>query len=407
MKTILTVVLFVSLLLGPSLRAETLPSVSAPAGFDEGTETRLTPAQVQEILPWATNSKQTLEDLLELIKTLSDRQAKAKLIAGFQSIVVASAPRRTETLLRVVLDRGLKIVGEIDQAADLGIPGTLAQEVRLLKLTAKLAISYFQNEGDLVSLPYARFGADYARFLMNLDDALFAARAQYRVAVTALGLLQWDLFRDQNKLTFAPEINKIYQFLQNMPNEEARISDQDAVMQLRQVRKIFQLVNASLDHEAGTAPVMKQCQNMDLRKAPENTICRTYKTGAQWQLVTRTEKGHEVWKDINTGLLWSDTLDSHSNFDTAQDRCHAHDSFDARGQLADVNFVVPSADDFITAEQDGIREVVPNMKYQFFWSSSVNPNYAGTAFGFDGDYGNVVGFDRSSLDGSVRCVSGR
>ena len=60
--------IFILLSITPQLALSkdvTVPVIQPPAGFDEGTETRLASNQVDEILPWATNSKIQLKDLLE------------------------------------------------------------------------------------------------------------------------------------------------------------------------------------------------------------------------------------------------------------------------------------------------------------------------------------------------------
>src|SRR4051812_35477675 len=92
-------VILVSLFSGTATgSAESLPPITAPAGFDEGLETQLTADQVGTILPWAQNSETTLKDLLETTRSFSYREARDTLVRGIQDVVLASAPKRTELL---------------------------------------------------------------------------------------------------------------------------------------------------------------------------------------------------------------------------------------------------------------------------------------------------------------------
>ncbi|MBI2606830.1 MAG: hypothetical protein HYW49_12195, partial [Deltaproteobacteria bacterium] len=60
----------------------------------------------------------------------------------------------------------------------------------------------------------------------------------------------------------------------------------------------------------GLNPNCTECRAKQL--AEGKVACEEIKTtanGSVWELVTRTESGHEVWKDRQSGLTFSDTLD--------------------------------------------------------------------------------------------------
>lgn len=150
------------------------------------------------------------------------------------------------------------------------------------------------------------------------------------------------------------------------------------------------------------AQVAKPCGNIDLRKAAEQATCQTTK-GTIFQLVKRTSDGKEVWKDTKSGLIWSDRLDKTYSQYNALNACSDYSTMNARGNLEYVSFSLPSKADFETAENDGIREVLPNMKDHYFWSSSVFPYDSYVAYGFGGSYSGFVAGFRSNGN-SVRCV---
>src|SRR4051812_23356462 len=94
-------------LLSCQAQAADLPKIQAPAGFDEGTQTTLDASQIADILPWAKNSELALRDLLDYIRPLGLRESKEALVRGIESVVLASAPKGTETLMRYTLNRAL------------------------------------------------------------------------------------------------------------------------------------------------------------------------------------------------------------------------------------------------------------------------------------------------------------
>lgn len=172
---------------------------------------------------------------------------------------------------------------------------------------------------------------------------------------------------------------------------------------------------------------------------------------ATWKLVTR-KNGSETWRDERTGLLWSDNMPSGSyNWcrasgssgggplaeDDPSDYCDnagyqdqttpysvcaevagfqspdgedyaAGTSYaDAKGGMGllsatSVRWRLPTKTDYMQADIDGIRFVLPNMN-NAFWSASVYSSTRDYAWVFSG-YDGVMYYEfRISLNG-VRCV---
>ena len=92
-----------------------------------------------------------------------------------------------------------------------------------------------------MNLPFAQFGMEYAVFLMELNKSVLDASAQYEIGITALGLLQWDLYRDSARQAYAPAIMRIQAFLKMMP-ERAGTNDIATVQRIRQIKKKVQQV---------------------------------------------------------------------------------------------------------------------------------------------------------------------
>lgn len=222
-----------------------LPRVESPRIFAEGLETQLTSAQLQALLPWAKRSDLELANLLEAIGSKSPTEQKPILIRGIRDVVLASAPKDTELLMRYVLNRSVQIIAQIDACTDLSRPGVVDQEVRVLIRSIELARQYFHDDAaalaassPLAPEPFAKFGTLYAQLLMELDQSLVNAKAQYSVGVLGLGLLQWDLYRDQRRTEYAPVIWLIHSTLESFGDAEPS-SDEVAISRMKEARRIY------------------------------------------------------------------------------------------------------------------------------------------------------------------------
>lgn len=70
-------------------------------------------------------------------------------------------------------------------------------------------------------------------------------------------------------------------------------------------------------------------------------------TKREWNLVTRTRKGHEVWKDP-TGLLWSSSFGRQFNMEEANEACS--NSSDETGNLPFLDFRIPTLKEYKSAK---------------------------------------------------------
>ncbi len=174
---------------------------------------------------------------------------------------------------------------------------------------------------------------------------------------------------------------------------------------------------------------------------------------------TSTNTCYEVWRDENTGLLWSDKLADlgtttfnwclasgnieidatcgTANQSVATSLCFEdtdgsatastlntpHTTADMKGNMhkglrakggtasrvtpsAQVKWRLPSINDFSRAETHGIRFVLPNMAADSFWSASTTSYDRVGAWQFNGYYGIVSYTSRDYSTHYVRCVGG-
>jgi hypothetical protein len=156
---------------------------------------------------------------------------------------------------------------------------------------------------------------------------------------------------------------------------------------------------------------IKNCSALPkaIKKTQKNVI---------WNLVARsrdrkTGKFYEVWRDSKSGLLWGDRLDKrYSHYDAialglkgnvvSESACNSDNGKTANAGIGEKKFGLPTIEEYLQAEENGVREVLQNMD-DFFWSASRYPNDTDNARGFFGSSGYFVNDPRDDY-GSVRCV---
>jgi hypothetical protein len=235
-----------------------LPVIAKPAILQEGTQRELSAAQIAELLPWAKNSKLFLNDLLESLQGLSSADKLSRMVDGITSVVGESAPKNSELLMRYVLNRGLVVNEILSKQVKEEEVGTIDVKIRVLISSIKLAVKYYDDDVNTMtkkaSAPFAKFGVDYNEFLTELNKSIFDASAQYNIQRISLEWLQWDLYRDLNNASYAPQIVKINNSLKVFPANVT--SDRSALSYIKQMK----LVSSQL----GIVIAREQKKNSDL-----------------------------------------------------------------------------------------------------------------------------------------------
>lgn len=126
----------------------------------------------------------------------------------------------------------------------------------------------------------------------------------------------------------------------------------------------------------------------------------------EFVLVHRNEKGHEVYKDQKSGLIWADRISTDFNQYGSQKACADADEF-----LKDFKWRLPTINEFKTAATHGMKAALPNMKYWFWTSSAVKMKKRGRRWKNPAQYylwdGTGEVFETGDLRdaASVRCVA--
>lgn len=258
MKTTIHTILALTFILNLSaVKAEemTIPKIESPSALQEGTQRELSAAQIAELLPWAKDSKIFLIDLLDNAQSLPMEQRIDRLVDGIKSVVVESAPKQSELIMRYALNRALVLNDILTAETTEGTVGTSDAKARVLTASIKLALKYYDSDmanlAKKSTLPYAAFGIEYFNFLNELNKSIFDASAQYNIQRTALEFLQWDLYRDLNNATYAPQIIKINNALKIFPTK--KMTDAYAINYIRQMKKTVEQLGLGKANETSIA----------------------------------------------------------------------------------------------------------------------------------------------------------
>jgi hypothetical protein len=230
-----------------------IPVISKPAVLQEGTQRELTVAQIAELLPWAKDSKVFLADLLDSTQGLSNTDKLDRLIEGMKYVVGESAPKNSELLMRYAINRGLVLNEILSQESSSEEVGSIDAKVRVVVSSIKMAIKYYDIDMATLSkkssTPFVTFGLDYFNFLNELNKSIFDATAQYNIQKAALEWLQWDLYRDLNNTSYAPQILKINNAVKTLP--KTKLSDKQSLTYIRQMKMVALNLNVeSIRQEA-------------------------------------------------------------------------------------------------------------------------------------------------------------
>ncbi len=119
---------------------------------------------------------------------------------------------------------------------------------------------------------------------------------------------------------------------------------------------------------------------------------------------------NNIYLEISTGLIWSDRLLTKMNSYDANEACR---TLFAKGGISNYSenwtkiWRLPTLAEYKSADKNGIRKVLPNMKHMF-WTATGGGGFSEGKHLFNGISGEIdthdTHFNRNRVD-SVRCVT--
>lgn len=244
---VFTIVLYSFFTLANNLSPAQLQIVAPLPELNEGTETELTAEQLKSLVAWSFNAYRSLDSLQKNAVDYDVYAREQKFLEGLTQVVLNSRSQPSETIMRFVLNRGLKIYQIIvnetreSQGEDRGL-----SELKLMILsdTIELGLKYFISEDQLLkkqgftSEPgeMAKFGKEYSVVLSRWSDVIDDVSAQYQLERLNLGFLQWDLWRDKNREAFGPLIFEINNKLKSLPEVDTTSSGLNLIREIKRFK---------------------------------------------------------------------------------------------------------------------------------------------------------------------------
>ena len=105
--------------------------------------------------------------------------------------------------------------------------------------------------------------------------------------------------------------------------------------------------------------------------------------GEEFQLVTRTKKGEEIYKGVRTGVIWSADLASPKNYlsDKVESICNKqHPEY---GGLK-LNWKLPPVQRYIQGLKYDIQSSLPGVSQREYWTSTSDSFYVNSRYIFEG-----------------------
>ncbi|HBQ20617.1 MAG TPA: hypothetical protein DD708_01640 [Deltaproteobacteria bacterium] len=378
--------------------------------FDEGVDTTIRAEDIgDDVRMWAQNTALKLTKALEDIKSLSIPEKKEALVSVIQESVTEAKDKRELLLMRFMLNRALKLNEFYQNQSD-----ALVLNYVLLPAVKKAILLYEESD-----LPFLEANKDkpeseikppaYAAFTKNTIDYLLTASNMNKTLEGQFNILKSSIVWIANDLLHSSETKR------NPINARLILNLQEKGEELKTISSPTYQINNSIrklilktknEIVVETPPPPKACADasVNLRNAPIGFKCITSAN----VIFERAEKEGfgEAWKDLQTGLIWSDRNSSEqclNVIDEIKDGIILHSV--ATRICEKMGGTVPTASDFKIAETHGFREALPHMKDHQYWSSSVHLNNADQDL-FNGEDGRLYTINPSIFDFFfVRCVA--
>jgi hypothetical protein len=282
----------------PAIVAQDEPSA-------DGIATQLPAETLQELKDWARlDLRSLLKSALSEAETAEDgmQAALVHLRNAVHNVLQMSGNRRTSLLSRFALNRGLKLYELLDTIlTSRPAPGIQQQKLLVLTSSIHLALKYYESEMEfynnkvrqkpdsILDQSYQRFGLDFARMLISVNESLINAKAQYQTMRLILGFLLVDFTRDvARRDLFAQPILELYLVTKEFPEDpEARFSDAELIQMMRKMRKAyFRLLQGIVEIDKTLKDALEEHKNEPFETAAEDE--RTF---------IREELGNESFGD--------------------------------------------------------------------------------------------------------------
>lgn len=191
--------------------------------------------------------------------------------------------------------------------------------------------------------------------------------------------------RGSSPLTYRQEIKKNGEGTTIRPIPDIRLDD-EGTEGLSVTSASRPTVNCGLVRTSTLNEKIDDCSKKNGSKASWNGTNFASSSEGMWRLVAKTEAGKEFWVDTRTGMIWSDQLDdanwcqASGNSQGTSDEIGVDCQTEGAGkslctnydplELPLVSWRLPSRNDYLQADLDGIRFVLKKVTDNTFWTAT-------------------------------------
>lgn len=118
-------------------------------------------------------------------------------------------------------------------------------------------------------------------------------------------------------------------------------------------------------------------------------------SGAEFQLVTRTKDGLEIYQGRRTGVIWSADLPRPMGYLANKVSSICSTNRPEFGGLVGLKWILPEAGRFIQGLKYDIQASLPQMRERNYWTSDADSFYVNSRYIFEG--GNHYSPDRNGM----------
>ncbi len=260
-------------------------------------------------------------------------------------------------------------------------------------------------------------GEDYGKGRRSTAD-----KKQPGEFITADSGTPAHLHRDNNQTVMSSRDAVAYLLDSSIQRDEIRsipLRDKDDEGSERNVKTLADAkgrpgVSCGMKPELTLQGKISDCRD----KNKERSVWEATRLGAageaDWKLVARDNFGLEIWIDMRTNMLWADAS-SGANWCEASGNMEKDckdllAGFDKRicqdiGSVANITWRLPTRNDYLQADLDGIRFVLPTNIEEGFWTATMDSNSTlrDKAWTYESQQGTLRSAAIRSLK-PVRCI---
>lgn len=198
--------------------------------YGDGPTSRINQAQLDPIFKTPINPKVALNHLLTKIRNLKDpSEVKQTLFRGLNDIQRDTLSTENNLIFKHSIKAGLELSQlihsqTIAQGKSRTPPGTIRQQIRIMKKSVDLALGYYESDESYVRAlrtgtlaeqeaakkcrtpDFIKFGKELTKFIIGMSDGVLNIQAAYGMVRWSIGVFENYMLQDRGAAGYADTI---------------------------------------------------------------------------------------------------------------------------------------------------------------------------------------------------------